>query len=635
MMSNVGGVRVEIGLRAAVVGLLAVALVACVEEPAETVVDAPSEVEPAPAKAKRVEAPSAERVRRSADSAGAPVAAHGVEDQASGGSPGGEIQAPAADTNKQQLDKQLAEGAGVLGALNEGEPVDGLVTGPIGGLIGEKGTQIGAGGLGSRGSGLGGGGATHGLRGGSVGYGMGTKGVGSGSGAMGSGYGRGASSTGRSYGGGAVVVGSHPYRTAASPRANTEQYTNYGVNDVELAEKDRLSTFSVDVDTASYAISRSKLTSGRLPPTSAVRVEEFVNYFDYAYAPPKSDVFGVHVEAAPNPWVANHHLLRIGVKGAEPSIEEKPVKLTFLVDVSGSMNAPGKLDLVQRSLHYLVDQSGPEDSIAIATYAGATREVLQPTPITQKQRIHQAIDSLRSSGGTAMEDGMTLAYRMAQDSYLDGAENRVIVLSDGDANIGRTGFQGILSSIEQYAGKGITMSTIGFGRGNYKDTLMEQLANKGDGNYYYIDSMSEARKVFGTDLAGTTRTIARDVKIQVAFDPDTVLAYRLIGYENRDIADADFRNDKVDAGEIGSGHEVTAIYDVVLADDLSGGLGEVRLRHKQPGPDRPATETAVSMKRRAVRYELGDASRDFKLATGAAMFAEVFARVGARRGAVS
>ncbi|MFT7519207.1 MAG: Ca-activated chloride channel family protein [Kiritimatiellia bacterium] len=606
MTGMLGRVCARVGLCG---GTVAVALVGCQSGP----VQAPSAVDEVAlggevgqrqlAEGRRQLPSNAQAAVAKGEARVADVAQKQVQDGASAGPDSKDLQPSGLD------DKSVAKHVGVLGLLLDADGLEGVGDPDGQGLsvgssgLGVSGTSGGSRGLGSRGGGLGGGGL-----GGGIGGLTGSKGVGSGSGGYGKGVG--------SFGGGG-------YATAATPAANTEHYTNYGINDVQMVEDDQLSTFSVDVDTASYTISRSKLQAGALPPTSAVRVEEFVNYFDYGYAAPSTDVFSVHIEAAPNPWMANHHLLKVGLKGATPAIDERPVKLTFLVDVSGSMNSPHKLGLAKRALHHLVDQSGLEDSIAIATYAGGTREVLQPTPITRKAHIHRAIESLSGGGGTAMNDGMTLAYRMAKDSYLQGAENRVIVLSDGDANIGNSGFEGILASIKDYAGEGITMSTIGFGQGNYKDTMMEQLANNGDGNYYYIDSFSEARKVFGTDLAGTTRTIARDVKIQVAFNPDTVLAYRLVGYENRDIADVDFRNDKVDAGETGSGHEVTAIYDVVLANDISAGLGEVRLRHKEPGPDRPAVERAVSMGAAVVRDEFGDASKSLKLATSAAMFAEV------------
>ena len=411
---------------------------------------------------------------------------------------------------------------------------------------------------------------------------------------------------------------------------NREGYTHYGINDMELVERDRFSTFSIDVDTASYSISRRKLNEGWMPNTASVRVEEFVNALDYDYDAPRAGTnggapFAVHMEAAPSPFQQNHHILRVGVQGAEIDQSERaPMHLTFLVDTSGSMNSPDKLGLAKTALHKLVDNLGPEDTVALATYAGSSTVVLEPTSSSKKAAIHAGIDSLSSGGGTHMDSGMNLAYEMASESYLYGAENRVIVMSDGDANIGRTSHDEILRTIQHYAEEGITLSTIGFGMGNYQDTMMEQLANKGDGNYFYIDTAKEAEKVFGQDIASTTQVIAKDVKIQVEFNPDAVTAYRLIGYENRDIADVDFRNDRVDAGEIGSGHAVTALYDVVLRDDArSQELATVRIRAKKPGPDSPAKEWATLMDGELLQSEFHDASDDFRLAFATASFAEL------------
>ncbi|MBT3223781.1 MAG: DUF3520 domain-containing protein, partial [Proteobacteria bacterium] len=361
----------------------------------------------------------------------------------------------------------------------------------------------------------------------------------------------------------------------------------------------------------------------------------------YDYPEPDTDSFGVYLEAAPHPWQSSHHLLRVGIdtlsstpqirgrRATEPggpgvNLEyRKPLHLTFLVDTSGSMQSDDKSGLVVRSLEYLVTQLNEEDTIAIATYAGATRQVLLPTSASEQTTIVAALKSLQSGGGTAMNSGMELAYRMASDEYVSGHENRVIVLSDGDANIGRSSHEEILSSISTYAGQGITMTTVGFGMGNYQDTMMEQLANKGDGNYYYIDSYSEAKKVFGTDLAGTVQTVARDVKIQVEFHEEAVISYRLVGYENRDIADKDFRNDKVDAGEIGTGHQVTALYNVILRDDPTGDMATVRIRHKKPGPEQPAVEQSVAFPAAAVHLEFQEASPSFRLAFGVASFSEL------------
>jgi Ca-activated chloride channel family protein len=500
--------------------------------------------------------------------------------------------------------------AGVLGALRSDGDLASAGEGGIGGLIGAKGEQWGSGGLGARGSGLGGGGTAEGLGG------LGTKGLGSGSG-----YGAFA-------GMGKTDDGLLLERTAR-PRLQvdgTEQFTDHGTSPMFLAEEDRLSTFAVDVDTGSYTLARSSLQGGSLPSAASVRVEEFVNYLDYAYVGPTNGApFAVNMEAAPHPFMEGHHVLRIGVQGQRLDPDQrKPARLTFLVDTSGSMSGPGRLELAKQSLSWLVDQLGPEDSVAIATYAGSTLRVLEPTPATRKSEILAAIDGLRSGGGTAMDSGVELAYQMARDGFVAGAENRVIVLSDGDANIGRTSHEELLVGIRKQAQRGITLSTVGFGRGNYKDTMMEQLADEGDGNYAYVDNVAEGRRVFGQRLSGTVQTIARDVKIQVELNPEAVLAWRLIGYENRDVADQDFRDDAVDGGEIGSGHAVTALYDVILrqgAADME--LATVHLRAKAPGPDRPAEEYHTTFAPGFLRAELADASPDLRIALGAATFAEL------------
>ncbi len=506
--------------------------------------------------------------------------------------------------NKRQVDREIAENAGVLGALRGGSELEGVfgsrglnseLQGGIGGLIGAKGVGFGGSGMESRGSGLSGGGVA----------GLGGLGV-------------------RGRAGDPGDAQYTPPQRLERVRAGTEQYTDHGVNPMTLTEQDAQSTFSIDVDTASYAIARRKLQGGIMPPSAAVRVEEFVNYLPYDYAAPRDGrPFAVHMEAAPSPYQPGHHLLRVGIKGRElDRTYRAPVRLTFLVDVSGSMSSSDKLGLAKDALHLLVDQLGMEDSVAIVTYAGGVETVLEPTPTTRRSTIHAAINHLRSGGSTAMNSGIDLAYGMAQRAYVDGAENRVVVLSDGDANVGPSSHSSILETIGAYAGRGITLSTIGFGMGNYKDTLMEQLADRGDGNYHYVDSLREAEKVFGQDLAGNLQTIARDVKIQVEFDPEAVLAYRLVGYENRDIADRDFRNDAVDAGEVGSGHRVTALYDVVLADEAIGPIATVRLRAKPPGPDAPAAEWSTSFAREALATSFASTSADFRIAAAAAGFAE-------------
>jgi len=477
-----------------------------------------------------------------------------------------------------------------------------------GNLIGAKGEQIGAGGLGTRGSGLGGGGTAEGLGG------LGTRGIGSGR----IGYGTGGGNFGPAGPGPRGFTGTMVHTGALS-----KDWTEYGHNTLVDPANDFLSTFSIDVDTGSYTQARRLIRSGTVPPAESVRTEEFINYQKYQYPQPERGLpFSITMEATANPW-NNHYIMRVGIQGAKPVPgEKKPVHLTFLIDTSCSMQSPDKMPMAQRSLSYLVDQLGPGDSVAIATYAGSTQVILPPTDATQASRIQEGIASITGGGGTAMESGMQLAYDMALESRVPGDENRVIVLSDGDANIGASSHDSILDTLETYAKQGITLSTIGFGTGNYRDTLMEQLANKGDGNYAYIDDFEEAKRVFGEDMRATLQTIARDVKIQVEFDTSNVMAYRLIGYENRDIADKDFRNDQVDAGEVGAGHTVTALYDLVLRDNRVGDIATVRVRHKRPGPDVPATEQAVGLPGSAVGEAFWDSTKDMRLAWGTASFAE-------------
>jgi Ca-activated chloride channel homolog len=412
---------------------------------------------------------------------------------------------------------------------------------------------------------------------------------------------------------------------AVVPESNTEDYTDYGVNGFTLTEQDGLSTFAVDVDTAAYTITRKKLREGYLPPTAAVRVEEFVNYFPYEYRQPDDgEPFTVDVEAAPSPWSPRNHLVRIGVQGKDVRFDtRRPVNLTFLVDVSGSMQSRDKIGLLKDTLKMLTEELEDGDTVSLVTYAGNTRVVLEPTPISQRADILRALDGLTAGGSTAMGAGIELAYGLAERNLRPGSVNRVIVCSDGDANVGIRSHEQLSSYIAGYAKKGITLTTLGFGNGNYKDTMMERLANDGDGNYYYIDSLQESRRLFVDKLSGTLEVIAKDVKIQVDWNADAVIAYRLVGYENRDVADRDFRNDAVDAGEIGAGHQVTAIYEVALKDDPTGGLGTVRIRNKAPGPDSPATERAYALPVSAVHASLGETSRQFRIQVAATAFAEI------------
>ena len=405
-----------------------------------------------------------------------------------------------------------------------------------------------------------------------------------------------------------------------------EDYKDYGKNPMVSTAVDHLSTFAVDVDTASYAIARRKIMAGQLPPESAVRVEEFVNYFKYDYQGPASNSnaapFAVHMDMAPSPFAKGRKLLRVGVQAKQLSLRErKNANLVFLVDVSGSMQSADKLELAKRALRVLVDNLKDGDTVSLVTYAGSTRVVLPPTGLEKKAEIISALEDLRAGGSTAMASGMELAYQLAAQTLTPNSLSRVIVLSDGDANIGNVGHEQMLKAIAGKVKEGVTMSTIGFGMGNYKDSLMEQLANKGNGNYFYIDGMNQARRVFQEQLGGTLEVVAKDVKIQVDFDPDVVKSYRLVGYENRDVADKDFRNDKVDAGEIGAGHTVTAMYEVELLRNDAVPV-TVRLRAKTPKGSK-ANETAYAFSVDKNYASFASAPEDFRFATAVMGSAEI------------
>jgi Ca-activated chloride channel family protein len=356
-------------------------------------------------------------------------------------------------------------------------------------------------------------------------------------------------------------------------------FQHYGVNPFIITEEDALSTFAVDVDNASYAITRRYLNEGRLPPAGAVRLEEFVNTFDQGYGEVRKGDFAIRVDGSPSPFGEGYHLLRIGLQGRRVDSEErKPAHLVFVIDISGSMNRENRLGLVKRALHLLLAELTEGDTVGITVYGSRGRVVLEPTAIEERWRIEEAIDGLSPGGSTNAEEGLRLGYAMARETYQARAINRLILCTDGVANQGRTGAEGILAHVRRQSDDGIHLSAIGFGMGNYNDVLLEKLADQGDGNYYYVDALREARRVFQENLTGTLQTIARDVKVQVQFDPDTVLRWRLLGYENRDVADEDFRNDAVDAGEIGAGHVVTALYEVKLRPETGRGLWRDRGR---------------------------------------------------------
>ena len=346
-----------------------------------------------------------------------------------------------------------------------------------------------------------------------------------------------------------------------------------------------LSTFSIDVDTASYSVMRRFITQGQRPPRDAVRIEELINYFDYDYpAPDGGEVLSAHIEATAAPWNEAHRLVRIGIKGQEIEAgEQPPMNLVFLVDVSGSMGPENRLPLVQRSLKLLVNRLRPQDRVGIVVYASQVGVHLPSTPGTQAETIRQAIDQLRAQGSTNAGDGIQQAYRMAEEHFIPGGVNRVILCTDGDFNVGITDRDELTAMVEGKAKSGVFLTVLGFGMGNLKDGMLEHLSNKGNGSYAYIDTEAEARKVFVHEMTGTLVTIAQDVKIQVEFNPAHVEAYRLIGYENRKLAAEDFLDDTKDAGEIGAGHTVTALYEVVPRGLTIPGPQIDDLRYQRPG----------------------------------------------------
>lgn len=389
-------------------------------------------------------------------------------------------------------------------------------------------------------------------------------------------------------------------------------------NQLTTADGDALSTFAIDVDTAAYSIARRTLDSEQLPNASLVRVEEFLNYFKYDYEQPNEpgQLFAIQADGGQSPVDSSKVLFRVGIQAKPVTDKDRmPSNLVFLFDTSCSMTSGDKLELAKTSLKLAVDRLREQDKVAITTYAGGVQVVLPPTSGDQKAKIKRAIDSLQPGGGTAMASGLELAYRQAAAMLRDDSITRIIICSDGDANIGATTPEQMLKSIEGYMKEGVFISTIGFGDGNYKDATMEQIANKGNGNYYYIDSHRQAERVFGRDFSKMIQDVAQDVKIQVEFDPSIVEAYRLVGYENRDVADRDFRNDSVDAGEIGAGHQVTALYELALRDrGLEGKVATVRVRAKKPKGS-VAKELAFDVPVEVVRRPFGNAAEDFRFAT--------------------
>jgi len=393
-------------------------------------------------------------------------------------------------------------------------------------------------------------------------------------------------------------------------------FKDYGVNPSVDTEDDHLSTFALDVDTGSYTIMRNYLSEGNLPPEDSVRVEEYVNYFEQGYPyPPPHQAFGISIDGAPSPFdrlrttpfseTERYSMLRVGIQGYDvPDSERKDVSLTFVIDVSGSMDMDNRLGLVKRSLELLVERLHRFDQVSIVVYGTDARVVLDPTSGSDKGRILRAIHKLQPEGVTNAEAGLRLGYKMAMRAYNPNGVNRVILCSDGVANMGETEWDAILHEVRGYVEEGVMLTSIGFGMDNYNDVLMEQLADNGNGFYAYVDDMDEAERLFVDNLTSTLQTIAMDAKVQVDFNPEVVSRYRLVGYENRDVADEDFRDNTVDAGEIGAGHTVTALYELKLYPQAFGRVASVYLRWEDPD-----TREVVEMSKDFDTYQMSESFR--------------------------
>ena len=393
-----------------------------------------------------------------------------------------------------------------------------------------------------------------------------------------------------------------------------DQFEAFDPNPVKVVAEEPVSTFSIDVDTASYAFMRASLDRGVLPQPDAVRVEEFINYFPYDYALPANPEtpFAVHVSLMPTPWNDATRLLHIGIKGYELTPAARPpANVVFLVDTSGSMDSRDKLPLLINALSILLDSLAPEDTVAIVAYAGAAGTVLEPTPVAERGAIAAALETLRAGGSTAGAEGIRQAYALAERHFVDGGVNRVILATDGDFNVGIFDPDELEGYIARKRASGIFLSVLGFGMGNYNDALMQRLAQNGNGNAAYIDTLSEARKVMAEEATSTLFPIAKDVKIQVEFNPALVSEYRLIGYETRMLAREDFLNDKVDAGEIGAGHTVTALYEITPVGSDAERIAPLRYGEQETAPSAGRDDEFATV---AIRYKLPDAETSTEIA---------------------
>jgi Ca-activated chloride channel family protein len=424
------------------------------------------------------------------------------------------------------------------------------------------------------------------------------------------------------------------------PEHNTEQYDRIYENEFRSVLDNPLSTFSIDVDAASYGNVRRFINGNTLPPKDAVRIEEMINYFDYDYPQPKSeDPFAIVTEVTSCPWNNQNKLIHIGLKGKEISRENLPSSnLVFLLDVSGSMRSSNKLPLLKKAFKLLVDQLSEKDRIAITVYAGSAGVVLPSTGCDEKEKIVEALDKLQAGGSTAGSAGIKLAYEIAKENFIEGSNNRVIIATDGDFNVGPSSDSELVRMIEEKREEGIFLTVLGFGMGNYKDSRMEKLADKGNGNYAYIDNILEAKKVFVNELSSTLFTIAKDVKIQVEFNPQLVKGYRLIGYENRMLNKEDFNDDKKDAGELGAGHTVTVLYEIIPPEseftfpnidplkyqsdinesrENTNELLTVKFRYKEPDGDKSKL-ILKSLVKDEISFE--ESSENLRFASSVAMF---------------
>ncbi len=426
----------------------------------------------------------------------------------------------------------------------------------------------------------------------------------------------------------ASVAAVAPAQQVAQPTPIDMQFEDYGTNPFIDTQDDHLSTFAMDVDTGSYTIARNYLLGqNQLPPDEAIRIEEFVNYFDAGYDSPTDESFAIYLDSAPAPFgYEGHYVLRVGIQGKYIAPEDRqPSLLIFVIDVSGSMDMENRLGLVKETLALLVNELREDDRVAIAVYSDNSRVVLQPTPASEKETLLNAINALQSEGSTNAEAGLNLGYQVARENLRDGENTRVILLSDGVANVGNTGPDAILNTIKTGVEAGITLSTIGFGMGNYNDVLMEQLANDGNGNYYYVDNLREARRVFVHNLTSTLQVIGYDAKVQIDFNPEVADRYRLLGYENRAIADEDFRDDTVDAGEVGAGHSVTALYEMALQEgdlDADAIIATAYIRYED-ADTREVVELQKAITVADLLASIDEAPANFRLQVAVAEFAEL------------